>query len=121
MERYAANCTKLPNMSVYYPGGYSPCYAGRFHVGTCQATAIKINIIMSNLDYDIDKERRSTMNVRPLHDYVIVRRKEEDQLSTGGIIVPDTATEKPVQGEAVAVGNGRILRGECRTAGCETW
>ena len=51
------------------------------------------------------------MNVRPLHDYVIVRRKEEEHLSSGGIVIPDTATEKPVQGEVVAVGNGRILKG----------
>lgn len=51
------------------------------------------------------------MNVRPLHDYVIVRRKEEDHLSAGGIVIPDTATEKPVQGEVVAVGNGRVLKG----------
>ena len=51
------------------------------------------------------------MNVRPLHDYVIVRRKEEEHLSAGGIVIPDTATEKPVQGEVVAVGNGRILKG----------
>ena len=51
------------------------------------------------------------MNVRPLHDYVIVRRKEEEHLSSGGIVIPDTAPEKPVQGEVVAVGNGRILKG----------
>jgi len=51
------------------------------------------------------------MNVRPLHDYVIVRRKEEEHLSSGGIVIPDTATEKPVQGGVVAVGNGRILKG----------
>ena len=51
------------------------------------------------------------MNIRPLHDYVIVRRKEGNHLSAGGIVIPDTATEKPVQGEVVAVGNGRILKG----------
>lgn len=51
------------------------------------------------------------MNVRPLHDYVIVRRKEEEHLSAGGIVIPDTATEKPIQGEVLAVGNGRILKG----------
>jgi len=51
------------------------------------------------------------MNVRPLHDYVIVRRKEEEHLSAGGIVIPDTATEKPIQGEVLAVGNGRIFKG----------
>lgn len=50
------------------------------------------------------------MNVRPLHDYVIVRRKEEEHLTAGGIVIPDTATEKPIQGEVLAVGNGRILK-----------
>jgi chaperonin GroES len=50
------------------------------------------------------------MKIRPLHDYVIIRRKVEAQLSTGGIVIPDTATEKPVRGEVVAVGNGRILK-----------
>ncbi|NOZ51676.1 MAG: co-chaperone GroES [Gammaproteobacteria bacterium] len=48
------------------------------------------------------------MNVRPLHDYVIIRRKEEEHLSAGGIVIPDAATEKPVQGEVLTVGNGRI-------------
>lgn len=51
------------------------------------------------------------MNVRPLHDFVIVRRQEEEPVSRGGIVIPDSATEKPVQGEVLAVGNGRILRG----------
>jgi len=50
------------------------------------------------------------MNLRPLHDYVIVRRKQEEHLSAGGIVLPDTATEKPGQGEVLAVGNGRILK-----------
>lgn len=51
------------------------------------------------------------MNLRPLHDYVIVRRKQEEQLSAGGIVIPDSAAEKPLQGEVLAVGNGRILKG----------
>lgn len=51
------------------------------------------------------------MNVRPLHDYIIVRRKEEEHLSSGGIVIPDTVTEKPGQGVVLAVGNGRILKG----------
>ena len=55
------------------------------------------------------------MNIRPLHDRVIVRRMEEERTSPGGIVIPDSATEKPVQGEVVAVGKGKILEnGEVR-------
>ena len=46
------------------------------------------------------------MKFRPLHDRVVVRRLEEDERSTGGIIIPDTAKEKPMQGEVIAVGPG---------------
>ena len=46
------------------------------------------------------------MNFRPLHDRVVVRRLEEDEKSAGGIIIPDTAKEKPTQGEVLAVGPG---------------
>ncbi|MDT8385496.1 MAG: co-chaperone GroES [Gammaproteobacteria bacterium] len=49
------------------------------------------------------------MNIRPLHDRVVVRRMEEERTSAGGIVIPDSATEKPAQGEVVAVGNGKIL------------
>jgi len=49
------------------------------------------------------------MNIRPLHDRVIVRRMEEERTSAGGIVIPDTATEKPIQGEIVAAGLGKIL------------
>ncbi|MDH3741058.1 MAG: co-chaperone GroES [Rhizobiales bacterium] len=46
------------------------------------------------------------MKFRPLHDRVVVRRVDEDTKTAGGIIIPDTAQEKPMQGEIVAVGNG---------------
>ena len=49
------------------------------------------------------------MNLRPLHDRVVVRRMEEERMSAGGIVIPDSATEKPSRGEIVAVGNGRVL------------
>ena len=49
------------------------------------------------------------MNIRPLHDRVIVRRMEEERTSPGGIVLPDAAKEKPVQGEVLAVGNGKLL------------
>ena len=49
------------------------------------------------------------MNIRPLHDRVVIRRVEDERTSPGGIVIPDTATEKPMQGEVLAVGNGKIL------------
>ena len=49
------------------------------------------------------------MNIRPLHDRVVVRRTEEERKSPGGIVIPDSATEKPVKGEVLAVGNGKII------------
>ena len=55
------------------------------------------------------------MNIRPLHDRVVVRRLEEERTTAGGIVIPDSATEKPIQGEVIAVGNGKILdNGESR-------
>jgi chaperonin GroES len=55
------------------------------------------------------------MKIRPLHDRVIVRRQEEERTSPGGIVIPDNAAEKPVRGEVLAVGNGKILdSGEVR-------
>ncbi len=55
------------------------------------------------------------MNIRPLQDRVVIRRMEEERTSAGGIVLPDSATEKPVQGEVVAVGNGKVLdSGESR-------
>ncbi len=55
------------------------------------------------------------MKIRPLHDRVIVKRWEEERTSAGGIVIPDSAAEKPVKGEVVAVGNGKVLEnGETR-------
>lgn len=49
------------------------------------------------------------MSLRPLHDRVIVRRTEEERTSAGGIVIPDSATEKPSKGEIIATGNGKIM------------
>jgi chaperonin GroES len=49
------------------------------------------------------------MKIRPLHDRVIVKRLEEERTSPGGIVIPDSAAEKPVQGKIMAVGKGKIL------------
>ncbi|MBG60949.1 MAG: co-chaperone GroES [Woeseiaceae bacterium] len=55
------------------------------------------------------------MNIRPLHDRVIVKRMEEERTSPGGIVLPDAATEKPIKGKVLAVGNGRVMEsGEIR-------
>ena len=53
--------------------------------------------------------------IRPLHDRVIVKREEDERKSPGGIVIPDTATEKPMKGRVLAVGKGKILEsGEIR-------
>ncbi len=49
------------------------------------------------------------MNIRPLHDRVVIRRVEDERTSPGGIVIPDSATEKPMQGEVLAVGKGKVL------------
>ncbi|KOR33232.1 molecular chaperone GroES [Achromatium sp. WMS3] len=49
------------------------------------------------------------MKIRPLQDRVIVRRMEEERMSAGGIVIPDSAAEKPIQGEVLAVGPGKVL------------
>ncbi len=55
------------------------------------------------------------MKLRPLHDRVIIKRLDSETKSPGGIVIPDTAAEKPIKGEVKAVGNGKILEnGEIR-------
>ena len=49
------------------------------------------------------------MKIRPLHDRVVVRRLEEEKLTAGGIVLPDSAGEKPQQGEVLAIGTGKVL------------
>lgn len=61
------------------------------------------------------------MKLRPLHDRVIVKRVEEERTTPGGIVIPDSATEKPIRGEILAVGNGKILdNGEVRALDLKT-
>lgn len=55
------------------------------------------------------------MKIRPLHDRVVIKRLEEEQKTAGGIVIPDSAAEKPQKGEVIAVGNGKLLdNGEVR-------
>lgn len=49
------------------------------------------------------------MKIRPLHDRVLIKREEEERKTAGGIVIPDTATEKPIRGEVISVGPGKIL------------
>ena len=55
------------------------------------------------------ERKGEAMKVRPLHDRLLVRRIEEKEIAKGGIIIPDSAKEKPQEGEVLAVGNGKIL------------
>ena len=55
--------------------------------------------------------KEMTMNITPLHDRVMVRRLEEKETAKGGIIIPDTAKEKPHEGEVIAVGPGKMEKG----------
>jgi chaperonin GroES len=55
------------------------------------------------------------MQIRPLHDRVVIKRMEEERVSAGGIVIPDSAAEKPIRGEVIAVGHGKIMdNGELR-------
>jgi chaperonin GroES len=60
--------------------------------------------------------KETTMKVRPLHDRLLVRRLEEKKTAKGGIIIPDTAKEKPQEGEVLAVGNGKVLENGTKVA-----
>jgi len=55
------------------------------------------------------REEIEKMKIRPLHDRIIVKRIKEEETTKGGIIIPDTAKEKPSEGKVIAVGNGKIL------------
>ncbi|QLH41340.1 MAG: co-chaperone GroES [Coxiellaceae bacterium] len=58
------------------------------------------------------------MNIRPLHDRVVIKRMEEERTSAGGIVIPDSATEKPIRGKVIAIGAGKILdNGQVRPLG----
>jgi chaperonin GroES len=75
--------------------------------GTWVRTTIRLSL----------KKRRPRMaKVRPLHDRLLVKRIEEKETVKGGIIIPDTAKEKPQEGEVIAVGNGKILENGTKLA-----
>jgi chaperonin GroES len=64
-----------------------------------------VSILLSNYS----REETNTMSVRPLHDRVIIKRLEEKEMVKGGIIIPDSAKEKPMEGEVIAAGPGKVL------------
>jgi len=66
------------------------------------------NESLKNLDFQPQTQTGGNMQVRPLHDRVLVKRQMEEEKSKGGIYIPDTAKEKPAQGEIIAVGTGRV-------------
>jgi chaperonin GroES len=61
-----------------------------------------------NKPHKSDTRREHTMKVKPLHDRVLVKRVEPEEKVKGGIIIPDTAKEKPLEGRVVAIGSGRL-------------
>ena len=106
--------------AVFAPGGFfwaAVLAAGL--VGAGLATALLVRDRDGSLAGAGDRERREragrraeeeeAMKVRPLHDRLLVRRLEEKETARGGIIIPDTAKEKPMEGKVLAVGNGRVL------------
>src|SRR5207245_5042709 len=56
-----------------------------------------------------NSKKEKPMKIRPLQDRIIVKRVEEEEKTKGGIIIPDTAKEKPIEGKVLAVGNGKVL------------
>src|SRR5437588_12550327 len=75
----------------------------------------------ANPENNITNHRRNRMKFRPLHDRVVVKRIEAEDKSKGGIIIPDTAKEKPSQGEVIAVGpggrdeSGKLIKPDLKT------
>jgi chaperonin GroES len=74
-----------------------------------QIFLLRLRGAIKTLIVDENTNRREIMNIRPLHDRLIVKRLEEEEKTKGGIIIPDNAKEKPQEGEVMAVGNGKVL------------
>jgi chaperonin GroES len=73
----------------------------------CQSKGIRLTRGARNATTQT-KEAGGSMKVRPLHDRILVKRVEEEKKTAGGIIIPDTAKEKPQEGRVIAVGNGKV-------------
>ena len=68
-------------------------------------------IVFEIFKANLTEDQKMTVQITPLHDRVLVRRLEEKETAKGGIIIPDTAKEKPQEGEVIAVGAGKIEKG----------
>jgi chaperonin GroES len=69
---------------------------------------LQIAYWFSEIFHDVNFKQERNMKIRPLHDRVIVKRLEEERKTASGIVIPDSAAEKPDQGEIVAVGKGKV-------------
>ena len=83
--------------------------SGLPHLGCKQISDTSGIRIHNNIALDPRYQENNQMNIRPLHDRVVVRRSEEETTTAGGIVLPGSAAEKPNRGEVVAVGPGRTL------------
>jgi chaperonin GroES len=66
-------------------------------------------IILGSAVFSIFEKELEVMKLQPLNDRIVVKRTEEEEVSKGGIIIPDTAKEKPIEGKVLAVGTGKVL------------
>jgi chaperonin GroES len=99
----------LPYFVIQTPQLFTPTPldfdTGGIHIGFCKRTYFCFN---KNKDSSF-KRRTKKMQVRPLNDRVLVKRLQGEEKTAGGIIIPDTAKEKPIEGLVVAVGTGKLL------------
>jgi len=75
---------------------------------TSRVTRSRLDLVTLSGPGEVHRKRRSIMKIRPLHDRLLVERLEEKEVKKGGIIIPDTAKEKPQEAKVIAVGNGKV-------------
>jgi chaperonin GroES len=71
---------------------------------------------LNRYDFSVEEEERSMANIRPVGDRVVVKPANREEVTRGGIVIPDTAKEKPQEGTVIAVGSGRLLDNGDRAA-----
>lgn len=79
------------------------------HYVSALCNAKKSELTLKIIGDNQKNQEKTSMKIRPLHDRVVVRRMEEERTTAGGIVIPDSATEKPMRGEVIAVGAGKVL------------
>jgi len=75
---------------------------------TSRVTRSRLDLVTLSGPGEVHRKRRSIMKIRPLHDRLLVERLEEKEVKKGGIIIPDTAKEKPQEARVIAVGTGKV-------------